>query len=295
MSWLVWSHNGGGRVVDREWLLAVFTIAIGGSVLSLGGLRSARRYGEQHAFAVEDGAWTAVLTPFFAALVVVAAVLGWALVEPEDAEVLPPVWFVVASPLAMIWLRAVMRAVRGALARPGRAAAETYGLVHPRVRLAPEFEAVLDGAAIEAARAHETAHVRHRDPLRIWFAQLITDLQSTAAARQRFAHWLVALEHARDDEARHGGVDGADLAAAVIAAIRIQTGARLPIGARLTGADLALRARIARLLGPLSPIEHVRRGRGLSCWMVGFVGAMAVGALFGERLVRLLTGATGAT
>ncbi len=273
--------------MDREWLLLVFLLAIGGSVLIVSGLRTVEIEPVADAIAAERRAWRSMLAPVATASIVIAAVIGWAFVEPEDAEVMPLPWFVAALPLALVWARAMVRSARAALSSD-RSAAKTYGLLRPRVWIAPELIDDLDPAALDAALAHESAHVRHRDPLRIWFAQLVTDLQATQPARRRFEAWLATLEHARDDEARHAGIAGEDLAAAVIAAVRVQSTTPMRVGAHLTGAEHALRARIERLLRPLpapsaEPSEH-RRSR----WIVGLCGALVAGALLGEHVVRIL-------
>ena len=114
---------------------------------------------------------------------------------------------------------------------------------------------------IRAALAHERAHASNRDPLRIWLAQLITDLQwPWPGAQRRLDAWLDALELARDDEARANGADGAELAAAVLASVRylsrVAPQERLllngtqPVHARLIGDSRALRERVSRLLAP---------------------------------------------
>lgn len=276
--------------MDREWLLFVFVLVIGGSVLIASGLRTLPLNDGDDSFAAERRAWRTILAPLFAASIAIAAVIGWAVVEPEDAEVMPLLWFLAALPLAVVWLRAVIRSIRAALPREC-GVAETHGFLRPRVRISARLIEALDPIAIEAAVAHEEAHVRHRDPLRIWFAQLVTDLQATRAARRRFEQWLVALEHARDDEARQHGIEGEDLAAAMIAAARLQVGASTHAGARLTGADCALRARVERLLHPL-PAPTVAPRRPVSVrWVLGWCGALLAGALVGEHVVRVLLGA----
>jgi hypothetical protein len=148
----------------------------------------------------------------------------------------------------------------------------------------------LDERALLAALAHERAHLRHRDPLRIWLAQFITDLQwPWGSARNRFTDWLAALERARDDEARAGGIDGADLAAAVLGSVRFQLG--LGDGATLVGRHEELPARIERLLQPL-PLT-VPGGETPSFLIAGGLGAVlltavALGTVCGERLIAAL-------
>jgi beta-lactamase regulating signal transducer with metallopeptidase domain len=138
---------------------------------------------------------------------------------------------------------------------------------------------------LNAALAHEAAHLRHRDPLRIWLAGLATDLQVGARpARSRLTAWRHALELARDEEAREAGVTGPDLAAAILAVTRIERGFPVGTAALLEGNGALLRERIGRLLTPLVPVPTTSRS---SAWWVGFllIVAVALGVFGGEALV----------
>jgi beta-lactamase regulating signal transducer with metallopeptidase domain len=74
--------------------------------------------------------------------------------------------------------------------------------LRPWVLSSPYLAKTLDDRTIEAALEHERAHARHHDPLRIWLAQLATDLQwPWPQAHKRFQLWILALELARDEEA----------------------------------------------------------------------------------------------
>ncbi len=161
--------------------------------------------------------------------------------------------------------------------------------------LAPELAQSLDEQALEAALAHERAHVRNHDPLRIWIGQFAADMQwPWALGERRFAAWLEALELARDDDARAEGIDGAALAAAVLGSLRFQTQGR-GVVARLTGDEAGLQARIARLLKPLSNAP-VPQGpsplRVAGSLTLGYALAVALGAAFGESLIRPLLALT---
>jgi beta-lactamase regulating signal transducer with metallopeptidase domain len=144
------------------------------------------------------------------------------------------------------------------LGGPEKFGIATIGLIRPHIVFAPELARLLDDRAMQAALAHERAHVRHRDPLRIWIAQFVTDLQwPWTSAQKRFDRWLAALERARDDEARAEGIEGADLAAALVASVRFHRNMTITAGAagacaRLTGDRSALEERVARLLQPLA-------------------------------------------
>lgn len=96
------------------------------------------------------------------------------------------------------------------------------GVLRPRILISPRLANALQDRELEAVVEHERAHARHRDPLRLWLAQLATDLQwPWPQARVRFRAWIHALELARDEEALARGVDGADLAAAILVSVRL--------------------------------------------------------------------------
>jgi hypothetical protein len=214
--------------------------------------------------------------------------VGWALVEPEDAEALPWLAVVLAVPMLLVFVRALRRAC-AATVRPRVDAAATIGLVRPRVVIAPEFAAQLEPQVVEAVLAHELAHARHGDPLRLWLAQLISDMQwPSRSARARLSAWQETLELARDEEAR-STVDGVDLATGILAAARL---------ARPGGAGVAvvaarspsLVARIERLLSPLPERVPPSGSSGPLVVVVGFAAAVALGTLLGERVIQALLG-----
>ncbi|HVA40400.1 MAG TPA: M56 family metallopeptidase [Candidatus Binataceae bacterium] len=171
---------------------------------------------------------------------------------------------------------------------PGTA---TVGLLKPWIVFSPHLAKALDDRAIEAALEHERAHARHRDPLRIWLAQLATDLQwPWPQAQERFRAWIVALELARDEEARAAGADGSDLAAAILAAARLRQHAIVSPVAALIGEQSVLKQRIACLLNPLADQAEEIRARWPQPWILAPVLLMAVvlGSAFGEIVVRTL-------
>src|SRR5207247_683225 len=149
--------------------------------------------------------------------------------------------------------RTAVRGGRALITDPGHLGTATVGLLRPWIVFSPRLAKQLDDRQIEAALEHEHAHARHWDPLRIWLAQLATDLQwPWPQARERMEQWLIALELARDEEARVSGIEGTDLADAIITSARFCQNANLSAqAAALTGQAVALTERIARLLDPL--------------------------------------------
>jgi hypothetical protein len=224
--------------------------------------------------------------------VTIGALAGWALNEPQDAERVPNLLLWAALPFVIIFVRAGWRAVRSLRACNDDYAAATIGLIRPRVMVSPRIVKVLDAAVLAAALAHERAHVRHRDPLRLWLAQIATDLLwPWPAATGRLLAWKRALEFARDDEARLAGVAGPDLAAAIVAALRLNRAAVPPAVATLGAEEAFVKCRIERLLRPLDTQSPQRRWDApwtLVPVVLGIGLALLAGTTFGETAVRSL-------
>lgn len=297
--------------MERESLLAILVMLLGGAALqslALWPWRVARGLSPAE---LERRTWIGVWLPVLPMLFVAAGLLGWALQEsdpvrdPLDPGVLLALW----TPFALIFLRAGARAVWALASRPADRGVSTIGLIQPRVVFSPFLARQLDEGVIRAALAHERSHALHRDPLRIWIAQLVTDLQwPWPWAERRFEAWLDALELARDDEARVSGADGADLAAAVLASVRFlsQRSPQQSVGfqgtqlahARLTGESRALRNRVSRLLVPLPELSReAARGLGLLD-RAGYLlipllaAALMLGLVCGEPIVHTLLAVT---
>ena len=275
--------------MERESLLTVLTILLGGMALQVIGAALSARLRAKRFCEPERLAWFRLLRPLIPALLVAACLCGWALSQPDPVpDRVGPLVFIVGAPFGLIGVRAILRAGWSLLRRPERLGIATIGLIQPQIIVAPELVRYLDDRAFRAALAHERAHVRHRDPLRIWVAQFVTDLQwPWSSAQRRFETWLAALEHARDDEARAGGIDGADLAAALVASIRFHRDSIAGVCASLIGNRSALEERVARLLQPLDPSrDNTPTTLQVAVLLtLALVTALALGALYGERLV----------
>ena len=275
--------------MDRELVFFVLGTVTLGPLLLLAGVQRATRAEASSGCGLERNHWRRLWEPLLPSAIVFSALVGWVLIEPADAELLPFSLIAIGAPFAFVWARAFVRALWG-LRRAHPATAATVGVIRPRVVIAPAFWRAIDDLARRAVRAHEHAHARHRDPLRVWVAQLATDLQWPGrGANHRFAEWRRALELARDEEVRREGVDGADLAAAVIAALRFSTANASP-AVSIVGHHHGVRDRIARLLASL-PAAHdestpSRSWRALT--IAAPLGAVMFGASFGEAIVRAL-------
>jgi len=109
-------------------------------------------------------------------------------------------------------------------------------------------------------------------------------------AQKRFLEWILALEFARDDEARAAGIDGSDLATAVLASLRFRDRPTPSPGATLAGEPSVLKERIARLLSPLADHREAG-GPGLRVlWLLApsLLLAVGLGSAFGERVIGAL-------
>lgn len=280
--------------MNRDLVFGTLVLAFCGSATWLTGWLSSRNFpprADESGRRAERRAWRRLWAPLMPAAVALAALAGWVIQEPRSTdELLRPFASTFVLPLACLWLRASVRAA-GAL-RPPRVSpvAATMGILRPRVVLSSSLRQRLDCHSFDAALAHEQAHARHRDPLRIWLAQIATDLQwPNPVAARRFGDWKVALELARDEEARAGGVRGEDLAEALIAAVRLARAGAAPVEARLTGPERTLVERIDRLLSPLREGPFIIRGQLLPfAFFVVLTAAMVFGVARGDLLVRAL-------
>jgi BlaR1 peptidase M56 len=240
--------------------------------------------------AAERRAWRRLWAPLAPPAVTLAALAGWAIQEPRSTdELLRPFAWMLVLPLALVWLRATIRAARALTPPRVPPAAATIGILRPRVVLSSSLRERLDFRSLDAALAHEQAHARHRDPLRIWMAQIATDLQwPNPVAARRFDAWKIALELARDEEARADGVRGEDLADALITAVRLGGARAAAVEAPLTGPERTLIERIDRLLSPLREGPSVSRQLLPIALFAALAAALVFGVARGDLLVRAL-------
>jgi len=278
--------------MERELCLSILIVLIGGTTVLSCGWWPVGDVRESSARRLEQIAWRQVWLPVAPAIIVAAWLCGWALVEPDPVpEGAPPLLILMSLPLAMVFARAVIRAgwsLFGDRRDPGTA---TVGLLRPWIVFSPHLAKGLDDLQIEAALAHERAHAQHRDPLRILLAQFVTDLQwPWPQAQQRLRRWLFALELARDEEAREAGIEGPDLAEAIVASARFRQQANLSLRAALTGEASALKERVKRLSQPL-PIEY-SRARSKTPVLVAAISSLSLavllGVISGEEVISTL-------
>ena len=278
--------------MERECFLTVLIALLGGIALLACGWWPSGRTSRGSARFLESLMWRRIWLTFVPALTVAAWLCGWALAEPDPVpERMPSAVLILSVPFLVLFLRAAIRAGWSLFRDDGDPGTATVGLLKPWIVFSPHLAKALNNRAIEAALEHERAHVRHRDPLRIWLAQLVTDLQwPWPQARERFRAWIVALELARDEEARVAGADGSDLASAILAAARLRQRSITSPVAALIGDQSVLKQRIACLLKPLADHAEEIRTRRQRLWIVApvLVVAVMLGSAFGETVVRTL-------
>jgi hypothetical protein len=273
--------------MDREYLFTLLMLAVTGLGMFAASGRQVPRARATPAGREEHACWRRLWAPVAPSLVGACALLGWVFVQREPAELIPRSVAAVSALVAAVWLRAGLRAARAMRTGSTSAVAATVGLWRPRTTLSPDLIAQLDAETLAAVGAHEAAHVRHRDPLRLWLAQFVTDVQwPRSGAPVRFHQWRRALELARDEEARRAGVHGANLAAGILAAARLESSASA--GAALTGTWVDLEDRVARLLAPL-PADRPHSDGPMGITLAVTCGVAAwVGARFGITILSAM-------
>ncbi len=275
--------------MDREALFALLSLAgLGALVIATGPFfipRVDRRPSERTP--TERDAWRMVCAPGVPILLITCGLIGWAFVEPESAESVPATAIVLALWGAILLTRAALRSVLAILRARGVTGIATVGLIRPRIVVSPDLAVQLAPAQLEAAMAHEHTHCRHRDPLRVLVAQFVTDLSwPWPAGQKRLDRWMFDLECARDDEAVRAGVDGTDLAAAIIRVVK-DTAGRPSAPVSLTGSGAALKLRIERLLRPPAP-EVRPTHQGMLALLLAAAGFGWLGLSTGEPVVAWL-------
>ena len=276
--------------MDRELLLlALLCLVPGPLAIGVGFLRfPLQRTSSISASRLEGRTWRALWYPLLPAILSFAAILGWVSREPANAEALPALVIFAGVPSAMLLLRVILFAARTARYRATNKATGTVGILRPRILIADDLRDVLDEHALLAVVAHERAHSRHRDPLRLWLARIVTELQGRSrAAVERYDEWRHAVELARDEEARRSGIRGEDLACAVLEATKLAA-VPSPSLVRLLSSD-RLQERIDVLLRPLPPLDLLPPWRStLRSIAVTtlLVGCVAAGSAWGELVVR---------
>lgn len=280
--------------MDPESLLAVLALALFSVVVWLLALPAGWAWLRAHD--PERLAWWRLMFPLFAGALVFAFLVGWAAQEADPADERAGLALrALALCGAGVLLRASLRAAQALWsAKRARVAIGTLGVVAPHIVVSDAFRGSVSNDVLAAALAHEASHVRRRDPLRIWLAQLAADLQwPVPGTARRFSTWLLALEAARDDEALASGAREEDLAEAILMAARLHAGQPAPACAHAAGSGEGVAWRVRRLLedGPTT-----KRPATLRSWIVNtsclalVLLAGGLGHRFGDLVLRVLPG-----
>ncbi len=237
----------------------------------------------------EGAAWRRLWLPSLLPALCGMVLLGSAVAFPEEPQGFGPTQIAASIPFLIVIARSLLRAVRG-LRTTRSEPAQVVGLIRCHVRIAPEFRAALSRSELHAVVLHEHAHARHFDPLRIWLARIVTDLQwPFRGAPERYRMWLHELELARDAEACSAGADGLDLASALVKAAGTRS-SQGSVGAALKATEeTSLRERLRRLVDEAF-VLHTKPARPWTTlvvlWLLGI--AFAVGIRYGQFIVPLL-------
>ena len=104
--------------MDREPLFAVLALLGTGPLLLLAGIGWYQSSDTASARDLERACWRALWIPLLPVAIVLFALVGWALLEPDNAERLPNLLLVAAIPCGGVWLRAAVRAFANLIRSP---------------------------------------------------------------------------------------------------------------------------------------------------------------------------------
>lgn len=149
------------------------------------------------------------------------------------------------------------------------------GLVRPAVYLSSGFVRAVAPDVMAVVQAHERAHVRRRDPLRLLLANLLSMAHLPGTRRALTADLALATEQACDDEAVRAVGDRVRVARAVLTIERLVAAA--PASPDLVAASFGgshVPSRVETLLSDTT----WRPARGLPAWTAAAALALLLGA-----------------
>jgi len=282
--------------MEREILLTLLSFGLGGCAIWGTAALCAAIPQERGPSAALRHAWGRLAAPVLTALPVLTFLVGWALQEPDPAdEWVGSSLLILATLSGLVVLRAIARdALAAYQTSDSFVQIGTVGLLRPRVVVSDRFRDEVSTRLLAAAVAHERAHLRARDPLRILLQRFVADLQwPLPGVSQRFQSWLLALELRRDWEAVRAGASALDLSEAILAAARYGHTPTSPLAPGAEGGGRGIQIRIRRLLGEVEPGTSGRwmvPQRLATCVAVLAAASGAAGYHFGEAVLRTLPG-----
>jgi len=182
-----------------------------------------------------------------------AAGLSRALASWEATQRAVTTWMREAVPVGLSGTPAVAYRVRDAFP-----VVSLVGTLHPRIFVANQVLESLSPGEVQAAVAHETAHLRSRDNLKRLIVRSCPDLLAFLPAGRRLEReWVQAAEAAADLQAAGGDAAKAlELGAALLKVARLVSVAPRPawsVSSLHDGAEVD--ARVRRLVGGPQPLE----------------------------------------
>lgn len=159
----------------------------------------------------------------------------------------------------------------------------TAGLIRPLVLVSTGLRSRLAPRHLEAVLAHERAHARRRDPLRLMAVALLGAAYAPGVRRLLLSDAALACEEAADEEAARVVGDRTVVAEAIVAVERLLGSQAHDLGLAVGMAGCAAEVRVEALLQDPIPAEaaapHLR-----ALW-----AALAAGALLAAHEIHHLT------
>jgi Zn-dependent protease with chaperone function len=172
---------------------------------------------------------------------------------------------------------------RGDLVASTELLSVTAGLVRPLVLVSTGLRSRLAPAHAEAVLAHERAHARRRDPLRLVAVALLGAAYAPGSRRLLLADAALACEEAADEAAAEAVGDRTVVAEAIVAVERLLGDRAHHVGLAVGMTGCATEVRVEALLrDPVRPAPAAASRR--IAWAV-----LAAGALLGAAEIHHLT------
>jgi Zn-dependent protease with chaperone function len=172
---------------------------------------------------------------------------------------------------------------RGGLVESTELLSVTAGLVRPLVLVSTGLRSRLAPAHAEAVLAHERAHARRRDPLRLVVVALLGAAHAPRARRLLLADAALACEEAADAAAAEAVGDRTVVAEAIVAVERLLGDRAHHVGLAVGMTGCATEVRVEALLREPALPAPAAAGRRIA-WAV-----LAAGALLGAAEIHHLT------
>jgi Zn-dependent protease with chaperone function len=159
----------------------------------------------------------------------------------------------------------------------------TAGLLSPLVLVSTGLKSRLPAPHLQAVLAHERAHARRRDPLRLLAVALLGAAHAPKTRKLLVADAALACEEAADEQAASEVGDRTVVAEAIVAVERLLGHRTRQVGLAVGMTGCATEARVGALLRDAAP-----KGRGADAHWLLWV-ALAAGSLLAASEIHHLT------